>query len=183
MQKVIDIITKMIKSSKIVAIIILLFTSICIFSSNNFLSKLGIEIFVVNNKAYIGIALILSFLYVLVEIFLQIYKVIKNKIGQHGNLRFMRKQLYDLTNDEKRILARYIVNETKTQKLSYANGVVRGLESFKIIFRSSNVGTYGMLFSYNIQPWAWEWLNKHPELLEPELSSLTNKNIDTVSYF
>ncbi|MBN3376338.1 hypothetical protein CF087_21110 [Clostridium botulinum] len=178
---IIDTILEKIKSLRIVAIICALFTSICIFSSDYFLNKLGIKTLVTNYRMYIGIGFIISIIYLLIELFSKICNIAKNKIKQQWNLQSMRRHLYNLTNDEKRILAYYVINKTKTQKLSYTNGTVRGLELLKIIFRSSNISSYGMLFSYNIQPWAWEYLNKHSELLEPELSFLENNNNNNIS--
>jgi len=42
--------------------------------------------------------------------------------------------------------------------------VVNGLEIEKIVFKSSNIGQLDE-WAYNIQPWAWDYLNNHPELL------------------
>lgn len=44
--------------------------------------------------------------------------------------------------------------------------VVLGLETEKIIYRASSLSSYYTNFPYNIQPWAWEYLNQHPDLLE-----------------
>jgi len=48
-----------------------------------------------------------------------------------------------------------------------ADGRVGGLEAEGIIFRSSNVGNIES-WAYNLQPWAWDYLSAHPELLALE---------------
>ncbi len=32
--------------------------------------------------------------------------------------------------------------------------------------RPTNLSRGGEVFAYNVQPWAWEYLNSHPRLLE-----------------
>ena len=77
------------------------------------------------------------------------------------------RRLRTLNSEEKTILSYYVDNQTRGQYLSIANGTVKVLEIDHILLRASNLGLPGSLneFSYAIQPWAWEFLNKHPELL------------------
>ena len=78
------------------------------------------------------------------------------------------RRLQSLTDEEIHILSAYIMRKTRTQYLSIQSGVVKGLVHDNIIYRSSNVGSleYGaMAFAHNIQPWAWEYLNDHPEIV------------------
>ncbi|MGZ8956077.1 MAG: super-infection exclusion protein B [Methylovulum sp.] len=49
-----------------------------------------------------------------------------------------------------------------------SNGVIKGLILEDILYRSSSVSSprHGfMSFAFNIQPWVWEYLNKHSYLL------------------
>jgi len=64
------------------------------------------------------------------------------------------------------------LGQTKTQYLDLENGVVRGLELDIVIYKASNIGQINT-WAYNIQPWAWDYLNEHPEslLFEQELKS------------
>jgi hypothetical protein len=45
------------------------------------------------------------------------------------------------------------------------DGVVGGLQAERIIFRATVLSRGWDEFAYNIQPWAWEYLNKHRKLL------------------
>jgi hypothetical protein len=59
--------------------------------------------------------------------------------------------------------------------------VVNGLEIKKVIFRASNIGDLDE-WAYNIQPWAWEYLNDHPELFTlNEKEILNDENRSTRS--
>ena len=46
-----------------------------------------------------------------------------------------------------------------------ADGVVGGLEGERVLYRASSLGCSVDYFAYNIQPWAWEYLNEHRKLL------------------
>jgi hypothetical protein len=45
-----------------------------------------------------------------------------------------------------------------------ADGVVGGLDE-RVLYRASNLGQSVDYFAYNIQPWAWDYLNEHRKLL------------------
>jgi hypothetical protein len=59
----------------------------------------------------------------------------------------------------------YIEDGTRTQDLPMHDGVVGGLQAERIIFRATVLSRGWDEFAYNIQPWAWEYLNKHRKLL------------------
>lgn len=45
------------------------------------------------------------------------------------------------------------------------SGIVNELVVLGIIYRSSNFADTVDEWSYNIQPWVWEYLHQHPELV------------------
>ena len=90
---------------------------------------------------------------------------IKRKYTYFKNKNNREKRLKQLTNGEKIILSTYINKKSKTQVLDYRDGNVCELETFRIIRQASNISQGHTMFYYNIQPWAWEYLNKHKELL------------------
>src|SRR5947209_1159978 len=73
------------------------------------------------------------------------------------------KRLQSLTTAEKAVLRGYISERTRTQYLSIMDGVVTGLAAEDILYRASNASYSATEWAYNIQPWAWEYLSKHPE--------------------
>jgi hypothetical protein len=85
--------------------------------------------------------------------------------------------LPQLTEDEKAILRGYIEGQTRTQYLAMSNGTVGQFVVEKILFRASSLGSVADYFPYNIQPWAWDYLNNHPEVLEPTPSLPDHDNV------
>lgn len=79
------------------------------------------------------------------------------------NYKFL---LSNLSKEEKAILSEYIDNDTKTNYYNINDGVIGGLVSTQILYRSTNISQMGSVFSYNIQPWAWEMLRKNPKYLK-----------------
>jgi len=90
---------------------------------------------------------------------------LRKEITFRLDLRRAKQRLHDLTPDEKKLLAKYLINNTRTQIFPYSDGVVSELEALVIIRRASDLGTLLDGFPYNIQPWAWKHLRKHPELV------------------
>jgi hypothetical protein len=83
--------------------------------------------------------------------------------------RRLHKALHDLTFDEKLLLRKFVVEGETTLYQSISDGVAQGLVAKTILFRSSNLsvpGTPGVVFPYNLQPYALRALSKNPSLLE-----------------
>jgi len=83
------------------------------------------------------------------------------------DLKPLQQSLHSLSSEEKEYLNRYISNNTKTQYFDVRDGIACGLVGSHIIYRSSNLGHAGTWnFAHNIQPWAWEYLQKNKHLLK-----------------
>jgi len=80
------------------------------------------------------------------------------------NLRTMHKSLKSLTAAEKEALRPFILDGENTQDFAVNDGVAGGLHAKHILYPSSSVGM-GFQFPYNIQPWARQYLKRHPKLL------------------
>ncbi|MBI1879994.1 MAG: superinfection exclusion B family protein [Chloroflexi bacterium] len=96
--------------------------------------------------------------------FFAFYLWIQNKRHQSAVLQERQKRLHNLTRSEKAILKGYLGNQTRSQYLPIESGVVNGLEAEDIIYRASHIGKLDE-WAFNIQPWAWDYLTDHPELL------------------
>ena len=93
------------------------------------------------------------------------------RIKQRNSLKHRLQRLQNLTPKEDEILCWFIINKTRTQNLRYDSGVVTGLISANVLHYASNRATSSwnpadVRIDVNIQPWAWEYLNKHPEILK-----------------
>lgn len=99
----------------------------------------------------------------------------KGRRRKEAALREQAKLLQTLTAEERAILRNYVDGKTMTQRLNVDSGVVNGLVAKGVIYRATNRATsgfadrtyYGVVYGcdHNMQSWAWEYLNGHPELL------------------
>ena len=142
-----------------------LFTGFVLFAPKKWLVVFGLVGFVADYRPWFGVAFLLSTALLLSAAFTALYGWAKAKREEATSLRSRRERLHHLSEPEKEILRGYIEGETRTQYLSMTDGVVGGLVAERILFRASSLGQSFDYFAYNIQPWAWEYLNEHRKLL------------------
>lgn len=138
---------------------------VLLFSGEVFLSTIGLAELVQRYRGYIGGLFLLTLALVIVNTIAATWSFFRPWAVQAYWVWQGKKRLKALTPDEKEILRYYIDNQTRSQNLDIKSGTVSNLQRDKIIVRGSNLGTY-FGFDYVIQPWAWDYLNRHPELLE-----------------
>lgn len=136
-----------------------------LFAANDILGVLGLVPLVSQYRSYIGAIFLLSTALLLTSWLVSLYGWLKEKLGQFKARKARTKRLHDLTDEERKILRGYIYDETRTQYLNIQDGVVKGLVDEQIIYQSSSLGRLRAGFAFNIQPWAWEYLKEHPDLL------------------
>ena len=140
--------------------------AIVLFSPDSVVDKLGLLKYRDEGKPYLGALL-------LVCIAIAIASSIKAGVGKYNKCRFFlarKKRLHRLTIEEKQILGRYIKGQTRSTYLDVTSGIVNGLVRESIISRASTLSNPmagHFAFSYNIQPWVWDYLNEHRDLLSP----------------
>ena len=128
------------------------------------LGQLGVAELVKGHRAWLGGVLLLSLTLLMAHVAGEGWHLVIARLKSHGELRDPRGQFLELSPAEKRVLKEYIDQQTTTRHFSITDGVVGGLVAKDILFRSSSVGPR-MLFATNLQPWAWSYLRKHPEVL------------------
>ena len=134
---------------------------------DRFVAGLGLQEFIDDYRKWIGVAFL-----VLVGIALSnAFEGVRGRVAlwwlERKRLRDAKKRLHDLTGGEKEVLRRYISSNSRTQDLAINSGVTAGLVKASIIYQATEVSAFLMYFPHHIQPWAWEYLRAHPELLEP----------------
>jgi hypothetical protein len=152
---------------------IALVTGFSLFASVDILEIFGISSLVAQIRPYLGVIFLLSTALLITNLLVSLYSFAQNKYQGVKNLKVWQQRLHSLTDNEKHILGYFINNQTRSQYLSIENGVVNGLEHENIIYRASNIGRLDE-WAYNIQPWAWEYLNNHRELLELNQKEIPN---------
>lgn len=140
--------------------------AIVLFLPSSMVEKLGLLKYRDEGKPYLGVVL-------LVCIAIAIANGIGFGVSEYNHYRFLlagKKRLHRLTIKEKQILRAYIEGQTRSVYLDVSSGTVNGLVAESIIYRSSQLSNpmAGLTaFAYNIQPWAWDYLNDHRDLLGP----------------
>jgi Super-infection exclusion protein B len=92
----------------------------------------------------------------------------KNKISNRmESKKKQEKLLLSTSRVEKEVLSRYLIQDTTTVAFDYRDGVVNGLIAKGILYRASQASNpMSFNFDINIQTWSWDYLQKHPEILE-----------------
>ncbi len=137
-----------------------------LFASEKLLKQIGVFEFVQNHRSMIGLVLVVSMPLFLVSIFADIFAIIKEWWRKRQYYKSMTKRLNSLTEDEKQILRYYFAEQTRANTLRIDDGVVQGLVSKGIIYRSTSLGTVLDGFAHNISEFAWDYLQMHPHLLK-----------------
>lgn len=76
------------------------------------------------------------------------------------------EQLTRLTPEEKGYLSDFIMNGRNTVKVGMDDGIMGGLVAKKICYMSSNMFDLLEGASFNLEPWARSYLERHPHVLD-----------------
>jgi len=85
---------------------------------------------------------------------------------QKQALKRRQETLHSLTPAEKGYLIPYIEERQNTVNVGMDDGVMAGLRSKGITYLAANMGDLLNGFAFNLQPWAREYLEKTPHLLD-----------------
>ncbi len=152
-------------------LVLFIFTGLISFLPESTITSLGLSSIKSSYGEYFGLSLIFSTASLLVAAITGFWRIF---LGQFLNekviLYFHKKEANNLTDEEKGILKIFINGKTRSAHLSLKNGNVLGLENRMFIVRVGQVGTDAInwKFPFNIQPWAWKYLNENPSLLDNE---------------
>lgn len=136
-----------------------------LFAPSEWISKLGLDNLDQKYRPYIGGVFLVSSGTVVVAVVRWISMFGIACMHVRGMKNKAIKRLNTLTEGEKQILRFYISQQTRANTLRVDDGVVQGLVTAGIIYRSTQIGNMLEGFSYNIQDFAWEYLHEHPNLL------------------
>jgi Super-infection exclusion protein B len=140
--------------------------AILLFAREEFLKLIGVFELAQKNRSVLGLTLLVSVSLFTISIGADGVSIVKS---WRRKLRFYERvsdRLNCLTEDEKQILRFYIARQTRANVLRYDDGVVQGLVSEGIIYRSASLGNMVEGFAHNIHDFVWDYLNVHPHLLE-----------------
>jgi len=132
------------------------------------LEPLGLDGFRKDYLPWLGIGFVLSASLLLVRLLFLVSRWVLSKITQRRRIKTMRTRLHGLTPGEKQVLRKFFTNNSITSDFSLSDGVAQRLVFERILFRTPNTQGSAYSFPHNIQPWAWNYLQEHPELLTGE---------------
>lgn len=150
-------------------------TGLLLFAPPDLLRTTGLGEFVDRYRGALGGVFLLSIVGLIVSAMLHGAQAVTSWHKGRKQAAELHGRFKSLTPEERRLLARFFVNQSKTQVLAINNGVTQGLVHAGIIYRSANINRREYLepsFAHNVQPWAWDYLQTRQHLLEPELSEL-----------
>lgn len=153
------------RSPRRVVVVLFIAAAILLFAPPSRLRLVGLDGVAVLHRNVVGVTFLISLILTLTYTCTWTF----DKARAILDLRRSRQAMHELTNPEKKLLQRFYVRHTKTQRLSPASGVVRGLEMAGILFRASDLGNMKRLsepvFAYNLHHWVWKLISQHPELI------------------
>ena len=147
-------------------------SAIVLFTPASALQILGLDAIRATHRTWIGGAFVLSAALFFTSVAGRLAQLVAPDLIQRWNASQQRKALHTLSRPEREVLAEYLLHDTSTRSFAISDGVVGGLVAKRILYRASNVGHPGsMSFDHNLQPWAWDYLRRHPALVQPNPSS------------
>jgi hypothetical protein len=149
-------------------------TGALLFSPETFLQRIGFLSLVGQYRSQLGAVFLVSAVGFFVSVALTVQRSVIQALRGRKARKAREAKLRSLTSDERRYLASYLREGTRTQMFDITDGVAQGLNHDGIIYRVTSISDsnmWGLYFAYNMRSWAWEYLNANTHLLEPELSA------------
>lgn len=159
---------------KEVSIIAVIFCSFITFMPDNYIEYLNLYQLKEKYQSHISIFLIISFSYLMIRFTLYVGKIILRKL--YSPKRIIKYMIKNMSAEEMGLLIKVFYDKRfnkfiTTGTISITNGLIAPLEFYKIIYCSSQINVESFCFTYNLQPYALNFLNKN----------LKNGNIDIIN--
>ncbi len=165
-------------------------TGLIVFLPDRAVHKMGLAHSRNTYLPFIAIIFLVATVQFITQMSIKGYTWNKERNKKKEDLDNRLKLLKSLNVEECDTLKRFIEHKTITQRLDVDSGIVNSLLLKGIIYRATNRATsgfadhtyYGVVYScdHNLQPWAWEYLNEHPELLaRQEKNTSTPKELSS----
>lgn len=144
---------------------IALVTGILLFAPDAFLNGFALVPFFAASKPFIALLFLFSVIAVLVQSIESAAQYSVRILEVQKKTKARNDRLRDLTEDEKQVLRPFIQSRQRARYLERSDGVVLVLSNARIISQAGFLAIRGG-GQYQIEPWAWDYLNAHPELLD-----------------
>lgn len=153
-----------------IALFLFISTALLLFLPQSILTPLGIHAFIEGKRRLIGLIFFYSIkCFLAISVFWVLVQV-KRRIQARRLTEHVKPALRDLTPEERKFLAGFVVQDTKIQYYNDRDDILDRLISNNILFLTSDTSVAESKPNCNMHSWVWKELKRHPELLEPELS-------------
>ena len=144
--------------------------ALLLWGPESFNKGLGLDLFINEYRIWVGVTFLFFLATGLTPLFPWLYQHITHEIQKRKIIKQAKDKLSALTTEEKIVFNGFINNKTKARDLNIQDGVVSRLLNEGLIKLAYNVSYGGRrgshTFPINITDFAWDYLHKHPELLE-----------------
>jgi hypothetical protein len=134
--------------------------AVLLFSSGEFLGRLGLAQFAQDNRQWLGLGFLVCASILGVWLAAGAMSFLGGIRKKQRARKRMLQTLHSLTEEEKKILRFYVVEQTRSNVLRLDDGSVQRLVAAGIIYRSAPLGNLFDGFAHNIANAAWEYLHK-----------------------
>ncbi len=148
---------------------IVLVTAFLLFLHDSTQTLPGVSVLVAQHRGWFELVFLLALVLLATSFGTSIWPSVKGIYKDWKTQKARIKRLYQLTPEEKDILREYLRQNTRTLTL-VEDGVVMGLVKAGVIVRA---GTRRSIrdardrrVDYNLELWAWEYLQKNPQILD-----------------
>ena len=149
-----------IPSAFLVAIVTVL--GLILFLPDDYAQIVAVDGFRNEYRVYLGPAFLLTLSFSAAKIF----TFLMQGYMQRKALKKKQKSLHKLTPEEKGYLVPYIEGQQNSVYVGMDDGIMSGLRAKGITYLAANVGSLIDGFAFNLQPWAREYLENNPHLLD-----------------
>lgn len=136
--------------------------AIILFLPGEISKSLAIYDFREKYKVFLGPLFILTIFFC----FARVFNFFMSGHSERKRLKNRQKMLHQITPEEKGYLVPYIIHQKNTLYVGIDDGVMSGLETKQITYCASSTGSLLKGSAYNLQPWARDYLNDNPQLLD-----------------
>ncbi len=148
---------------------IVLVCALLLWGPSEFKKGLGLDLFIEQYRIWVGVVLLFFLGTGVSPVFPWAAERSKNLWLKRKRVQWAKRRAADLTPEEKKVLRKFVVENTRSRDLNVQNGVVSGLIKvgfLELAFDVSYGGQRGSFtFPVNIQEWAWNYLRENPHLL------------------
>ncbi len=144
----------------LVAIVTVL--GLILFLPESYAKMVAVDGFRNEYRVYLGPVFLLTLSFCVARVFM----FIMQWHSQRKTIKRKQQSLHKLTPEEKGYLVLYIEGQQNSVYVGMEDGVMSGLRVKGITYLAANIGDVLNGFAFNLQPWAREYLEDNPNLLD-----------------